>query len=191
LLFSIVAFAATLILPAVVGSGHHQSSRIMPRNFHTHQQDARLSTLLMIWSAGLAFSALLMVASWWTTNWRLATILVAANGVSWAISNWVPFALVGRLTAQDEESDGSDHTQAGLHASSAGRSNGAVSGVHNAAISAPQILAALICSGILSTAQRSGSSYGPGWVLLAGGFAYSCAGYLALRSARSKRFAFA
>ena len=46
---------------------------------------------------------------------------------------------------------------------------GAIIGLHNVAVSAPQILAAFWCSGIFWAAQAFGSREGTAWVLRAGG----------------------
>jgi len=58
---------------------------------------------------------------------------------------------------------------------------GAIMGLHNVAISAPQIVAALACSGIFGLAKVTGSHYGTGWVLRAGGVAALGAAYLTYR----------
>ena len=58
---------------------------------------------------------------------------------------------------------------------------GAIMGLHNVAISSPQILAALACSGIFSLAKMMGSQTGTGWVLRAGGGAALGAAYLTSR----------
>lgn len=58
---------------------------------------------------------------------------------------------------------------------------GAIMGLHNVAISAPQIFAALVCSVIFWLAKLAGNPYGTGWVLRAGGVAASGAAYLTYR----------
>lgn len=58
---------------------------------------------------------------------------------------------------------------------------GAIMGLHNVAISAPQILSALACSGIFGLSKMVGSAYGTGAVLRAGGCATLVAAYLTYR----------
>ncbi|GAA6055261.1 hypothetical protein JCM3770_001513 [Rhodotorula araucariae] len=46
------------------------------------------------WTLGLAWYAGCMLATFWTSGLRGATVIVALAGVPWAITCWVPFALV-------------------------------------------------------------------------------------------------
>ena len=63
-------------------------------------------------------------------------VLVGAAGIPWAVTQWVPFAIIGfevsRLTREGE-----------------GNKAGAILGVHNMAISLPQVFAGLIASGVI------------------------------------------
>lgn len=47
-----------------------------------------------MWTVALAWYAACMVATFWATSVRGATAVVALVGVPWAITCWVPFALV-------------------------------------------------------------------------------------------------
>ncbi|KPV72096.1 uncharacterized protein RHOBADRAFT_47279 [Rhodotorula graminis WP1] len=67
-------------LPSRVGPvGRLVLSELTPRN---------------MWTVALAWYAACMVATFWATSVRGATAVVALVGVPWAITCWVPFALV-------------------------------------------------------------------------------------------------
>lgn len=172
--FSCVAFGAMILLPSVIdrSSGTCQPPTATP-----------LSKLFFSWSASLALSATLMLLTLVTSDYTATSILIAINGVSWAITNWLPFALIGRLTAHGGPHCSDDpENQSSYNRRS---SNGAISGLHNVAISAPQVLAAGICSMVFWATRAAGSPDGSGWVLRTGGLAYLAAGCVAFRTARS------
>ncbi|GAA5900708.1 hypothetical protein JCM8208_004587 [Rhodotorula glutinis] len=67
-------------LPSRIGPvGRWLLSELTPRN---------------MWTVALAWYAACMVATFWATSVRGATAIVALVGVPWAITCWVPFALV-------------------------------------------------------------------------------------------------
>jgi len=179
-----VAVVTTILLPMAVDGKLGLQLRPKPRS--RGSEGTQLSTLLNLWSSGLGFSAALMLAIQITTDWRLATILVAANGISWAITNWLPFALVGQITAKLDAHGISDDGRISFNFPVSGQSSGTVSGFHNAAISAPQILSAAVCGAVFTVARAAGSTYGAGWVLCTGSLSSLAAAYLAVRSANSK-----
>ena len=176
LLFSIVAFGTNLLLPLLLGvtTKHGRSAKKTSAQFGTSQA----------WTCAHIFFALAMFATMMVTTQAAATFLVASVGLSWAFTHWAPFAIIGNelgneLAARrsfnisthgsldDETSTVNVEVQAG-----------AVMGLHNVAISAPQIIAALACSLIFALAQSLGSQDGTGWVLRAGGCAALFAAYL-------------
>jgi solute carrier family 45 protein 1/2/4 len=141
--------------------------------------------LLILWSVSLGLSAVLMCLALVTTILDVTIVLVAMNGIPWAVTNWVPFVLIGKLTADSERFPDCEIT--GQLANASSRSGGSLIGLHNIAISAPQILAAGLSGGILGLAQVAGSAYGTGWVLWAGGLASLAAAGVAFRSATQMR----
>ena len=117
------------------------------------------------------------------TSQAAATFIIASAGLSWALTLWAPFAIIGDelasrqvvlLDAVDDVDDDQVSTSMEVQA-------GAIMGLHNVAISAPQILAALACSGIFWLAKGAGNAYGTGWVLRAGGVAALGAAWLTWR----------
>ena len=178
-LFSIVAFATNLLLPLLleVSNKPGLTAKKLPARFGISQA----------WTCAHIFFALAMFATIMVTTQAAASLLVASVGLSWALTHWAPFAIIGNelgneLTArqsfststngfaEDEVSNVNVEVQAG-----------AIMGLHNVAISAPQIIAALACSAIFWLAKSLGSQDGTGWVLRAGGFAALCAAYLTSR----------
>lgn len=178
-LFSIVAFATNLLLPLLLGI----STRA---GLPTKRPPAKFG-ISQAWTCAHIFFALAMFATMMVSSQIAATFLVASVGLSWALTHWAPFAIIGNelgseLAARqsfststhgsldDEMSNPSVEVQAG-----------AVMGLHNVAISAPQIIASLACSVIFALAKSLGSQDGTGWILRAGGCAALCAAYLTSR----------
>ncbi|WPG98221.1 Hypothetical protein R9X50_00100800 [Acrodontium crateriforme] len=165
LVFSCFSFGASILLPGFVKRCEQLfDDRILTKP----STQLQTSTLMTLWSASLALSSTLMFMTFATTNFDATVVLMAINGLSWAVTNWVPFALIGKLRAVEEQ-DG--RFKSACH--------GSIIGLHNVAISAPQILAAGIAGIILWVAQIAGTPYGTGWVLRAGGIAYLAAASVA------------
>lgn len=171
-LFSIVAFATNSLLPILLGVS------IKP-GLAARKPTAKFG-ISRAWTCAHIFFALAMFATMMVTSQVAATFLVASVGLSWALTHWAPFAIIGSELAarqsfntrtngfpDDEMSTMGVEVQAG-----------AIMGLHNVAISAPQIIAALACSAIFGLAKSLGSQDGTGWVLRAGGCAALCAAYL-------------
>ena len=179
-LFSVVAFAANLLLPLLlrVSTEAGLTARKPPAKFGIAQA----------WTCAHIFFALAMFATVMVTSQAAATFLVASVGLSWALTHWAPFAIIGNelgseLAARqsfDSSTHGSSSDDMMLNASKEVQA-GAVLGLHNVAISAPQMIASLACSIIFALAKSMGSQDGTGWVLRAGGCAALCAAYLTSR----------
>lgn len=82
---------------------------------------------------------------------------------------WAPYAIIGQELAVKQNRQQeigtpklelSDEHQAGI-----------IMSLHNTAISIPQIVAALVCSGIFWISKMAGSQDGVAWCLRAGGLA--------------------
>ena len=191
LLFSIVAFATNLLLPVLLGvSGKH--GLFAAKTSSTR----RSSGIPQAWTCAHVFFALAMFATWTVTSQVAATLLVASVGLSWALTHWAPFAIIGNELGKDVTArNRSFSPSASAHdfpddVESSNLNNnrhhqevqaGAVMGLHNVAVSAPQMVAALLCSVIFALAKVVGSKDGTGWVLRAGGCAALFAAYLTSR----------
>lgn len=177
LLFAIVALVTNLIVPYLVKSP--------PKNYNTvGGSPLRLSILRTIlnrqrfsirqaWIFAHFISATAMFSTFLVTSQTGAIFLVACVGLSWALTLWAPFAIIGAEIAVRRRTLGGEDWER-----SSADGAGAIIGLHNTAISAPQILAALVCSVIFSIVQATGSPGGTAWVLRAGGCATLVAAYL-------------
>lgn len=177
LLFAIVALVTNLIVPFLVKSP--------PKNYEiAGESPIRLSisrtilnrqrfSIRQAWIFAHIISATAMFSTFLVTSQTGAIVLVACVGLSWALTLWAPFAIIGAEIAVRRRTLGAEDWE-----QSSADGAGAIMGLHNTAISAPQILAALVCSVIFSIVQATGSQGGTAWVLRAGGCATLVAAYL-------------
>lgn len=177
LLFAIVALITNLIVPFLVKSP--------PKNYETvGGSPLRLSisrtilnrrqfSIRQAWIFAHLISATAMFSTFLVTSQTGAIVLVACVGLSWALTLWAPFAIIGAEIAIRRRTLGEEDWER-----SSADGAGAIMGLHNTAISAPQILAALVCSVIFSIVQATESPGGTAWVLRAGGCATLVAAYL-------------
>jgi solute carrier family 45 protein 1/2/4 len=123
------------------------------------------------WRYAHIFFVVSMLATFLTKSWISRAILVASVGISWSLTLWGPFAIIGyEVAASDSELPTGQKLQAGM-----------IMSLNNIAISAPQLVAAIICSGIFRFAQWMGSADGMGWALRGGSYAAMVAAYYAGR----------
>ena len=135
-------------------------------------------TLRRAWLLAHFLFALCMLATFFITSTTAATVLAGFIGLPWALTLWAPFALISaEISKRDSEArrtgSGTKEDQAGV-----------ILGLHNVAISAPQILATLMSSVIFKIAQKPrGSPWDDsvGWVLRFGGIASLLAAYMTWR----------
>lgn len=130
----------------------------------------------------IAFAFLIWLTLLTRSPWA-TTCIIAAMGAPWALTNWAPFALIaaeiskrdairresrqahstntreGQLLGGEDKEDSAD--QAGV-----------VLGIHNVAVSAPQVFATLLSSLVFRALQKPRGATGDdsvGWVLRLGG----------------------
>lgn len=177
LLFAIVALFANLTVPFLLKSPPKTYETIggstLPLSISRIILNRRRFSIRQAWIFAHIISATAMFTTFFVTSQTGAIILVACVGLSWALTLWAPFAIIGAEIAARRRTLGEE----GWERSSADGA-GAIMGLHNTAISAPQILAALMCSVIFSIVQATGSQGGTAWVLRAGGCATLVAAYL-------------
>ncbi|CAF9912907.1 MAG: Allantoicase [Alectoria fallacina] len=168
-LFSIVAFATNLLLPLLLGFS-------TKTGLTTKNPPARFG-ISQAWTCAHIFFALAMFATMMVTSQAAATFLVASVGLSWALTHWAPFAIIGNELANELAARQSFSTStngfSNEEMSTVDVQPGAIMGLHNVAISTPQIVAALACSAIFGLAKSLGSQDGTGWVLRSGGYLIS------------------
>lgn len=146
-------------------------------------------TLRRAWLLAQLIFALCMFSTFFINDSTLATVMVAIVGVSWSLTLWAPFALISaEISRKDEErrikqrqklingNANSFYDEEDLEEDRAG----IILGLHNVAVSAPQVIATLICSIIFKFLQKPRSVPGDtsvAWSLRLAGVAALVAAY--------------
>lgn len=133
-----------------------------------------------VWAVGNFLFSFLMFMTCFVSNWLGGAVLVGASGISWSIAVWAPFTLLGQHLAASTKVDASEDEWLDDESCAKVRV-GTILSMHNIAISAPQICAALLNSVIVWFSQTVGSHDGSGWVLRLGAFGPLLAAYLATK----------
>lgn len=142
-----------------------------------------------IWSLSLILFFLITSSSLIFTSTISTLVLVALLGISWAVTIWVPFTVIGEhlvfmdqyagldevVTTSDEEGliteERSDRMNAGL-----------VLGIHNIYICVPQFVSTLVSYVVFSHVKEDAF----GWCIRIGGGFTLMASFLALKAASPK-----
>lgn len=146
-----------------------------------------------LWLASHLLYAACMFAAFFARSLAFVCILVGLCGVSWAVTIWAPWTIIGLHVSYDlDDSDASlslmheyggseeDSSELSVEPKAFSRQQdgcdncerrpGIVFGLHNAFIAGPQILAAVVCSFIFWAAEGTRHD-GVGWALVFGGMA--------------------
>ena len=119
--------------------------------------------MLHLWLGSHLFSACAIFTAGFVSSQVRAVLLITSLGFAWAMTLWVPYSLVGLVLSRQAQGDSVD----GALGDRPSPQMGKVVGLHNAAISAPQILSAIMCSIVFAT---SGDAMPQAlFVLLSGG----------------------
>lgn len=177
-------------------------------------------TLRRTWILSHLLFAICMFSTFLISTYQVGSVVIGLVGICWALTLWAPFALisaeVARIDAErrvrrhqagiatarrpstpshhstdDDLEDGPDPRVAkGTENDENLAQAGIVLGLHNVAVSAPQVFSSLICSGIFKLTQKPrGQPWDDsvGWVLRFGGCAALIAGWLATRLEKETR----
>lgn len=181
LLSSALSLATTILAPHIAST---KSTASLSKNIYLEGLKVRsewLRQIHIIWAFSLLFYAFCTLSTIFVLSTNMAIVVIALTGVPWGVTQWAPFALLGEeIAIYEDESDSA--TEKGGQQSITNLS-GTMLGVHNAAISVPQILAALGSGFIFWCFDGNGSrgDNGIAWVLRAGGIAAIFAAYFAWR----------
>ncbi len=137
-------------------------------------------TLRRAWLLSHLLFAACMALTFIITTPTGATVLVAFVGLSWALSQWAPFALISAEISKRETAA----RRSGRGGAAREDQAGVILGLHNVAIAAPQIIATLVSSAIFKGVQKERGVAGDesvGWVLRFGGVAALVAAYMTSR----------
>ena len=146
-------------------------------------------TLRRMWLLSQILFSVCMFSTFFIRTPVAATVMAAIVGIPWALTVWAPFALISAEIAQREELSRRHHRRIGPHRATSQGSEidgfkpggegegptdqaGIVLGLHNVAVSTPQILATLISSVVFKALQKPRGVPGDdslGWVLRIGG----------------------
>lgn len=155
-------------------------------------------TLRRLWLLSHVLFAICMFSTSFISTPIGATVMTAFVGVSWSVTLWAPFALISAEVAQREakrreeqrrrtryNANVANNTSATVTTplippaavaatEDDGAGAGIILGLHNVAVSSPQILASLISSAVFKALQKPrGTPNDPslGWALRIGGLA--------------------
>jgi len=163
LYLSTVAFVANCALPRLTTLLDRllNSNGTMPP--HWKYPKTPTKAILQIWLASHLYSAFVLFFAGMVGSQTGVILLISSLGLSWAVTLWVPFCLIGLLMSRKRE----HHLDSGTNGDHQLTQMGVVVGLHNAAISVPQILSALICSAVFMASTTA--NQGTLMVLLSGG----------------------
>ncbi|KAH8817196.1 hypothetical protein F5884DRAFT_748665 [Xylogone sp. PMI_703] len=155
LIFAFVALITAIMLYVLVSSKTTQ----LPFGIKIADHSTLLVTLWL-------FSHLLFVACMCVTIFTETivegTILISVIGISWTLTNMVPFAIIGKEVAKSSQA-------------------GTLTSLHNAAISSPQILAAVMCALLFLVAKHTGTRNDITWTMWMAGIAAMGAAWKTIR----------
>lgn len=186
LLFAIVALATTIVVPRFARS----TDFAMPFSEKAAfiNRIGRLRQTHKIWAMSHLLYAMCAFSTFFISSTIAGVTLVGLTGISWGVTQWAPFTLLGEEIAthhveQDSSLENNGQPLSSIH-------SGAMMGVHNAAISAPQILAALGSSFIFWFVEGKKfreDGHGIAWILRISGMAALVAAWLAWQLKRNVR----
>ena len=173
LLFALMTMLTTIVAPVIVAWGQYRA------------QFRRFLTLRNLWIvshiifAVSMLSTLLPVAFLHTSTGT--TVLVAIIGMSWALTTWAPFSLIGEeinfLNADDDTLYGSEKASS----NDVVKGSGTIMSLHITAINVPQFVATIL-SGLVFwlVDQNALGLTGLAWVLRLSGVAAALAAWRTL-----------
>lgn len=125
-------------------------------------------SLAQIWTAAHVLYFAIIMTTLFVDTYSAIIALAGAAGLSWSVTIWAPFAILGKAITESPISPDTiseaDEVQADLDAQSAGLTIG----IHNIAIAVPQIFAALGCSATFMLFSAYSLPDALGWVLRIG-----------------------
>ncbi|KMU76221.1 alpha-glucoside transporter [Coccidioides immitis RMSCC 3703] len=159
-------------------------------------------TLRRLWFLSHVLFSLCMFSTFLIYSPQAGTVVIAIVGISWALTLWAPFAFISAEVAKSDAENRErrhqlrqgipdlSHGHPGSECDENGSSEekvdqaGVILGIHNVAISFPQIASTLISSAIFKALQKPrGEPWDDsvGWVLRFGGCAALGAAYITTR----------
>jgi solute carrier family 45 protein 1/2/4 len=167
-LFGLVSFYCSIVLPWMKPVSTPQSKQTSSRSWLVRVQQHFRITLPSLWIFSQLLFAGCMFSTIFIEDSTSGIIMVATAGISWALTQWIPLAMMSAEIANlkqlsscsaSEEDGVSDEAQTGTLMS-----------IFNAAISAPQIIASFLCSGLFWVLDGADQGEAIVWIMsVAGG----------------------
>lgn len=181
LIYAIISLATNMILPFFVASSNNSSRNCLAIPEFTLRRAWLISHLIF---SACMFSAVIV------RRLSAATTLIGILGISWAVSLWVPFAIISEEVSRRDSirralnRGACDLDSGSCHASKDDDQAGVILGIHNMAIAIPQIISTVESSIIFKFLQKPRGTPGDrsfGVVLAVGGLSTLIAAWLVSR----------
>lgn len=172
-------------------SGSHKSPSLLHRWLDRLQIPGL--TLRRAWLLSQLLFSLCTFSTFFISTPQAATVMTALIGITWSLTLWAPFALISaeisrrderrrrrdrqRLMNGPDEEDGEAEDEEEDKA-------GIILGIHNVAVSSPQVLATIVCSLVFKLLQKPRNVPGDvsvGWTLRLGGLATLVSAFITWR----------
>lgn len=203
--FSLSSLIAGLLMPMITPLGYlknRRKSKFKNYLFKLYNVFAYLgNSVPKVW----AFSHLLLFVVLCFTPIRISfyncLVIMAVLGYAWGIAQWIPFAIISELLIKlkneppnlhlyldsftETTTDGKTPAKTTSHKNEIIIDNGAILGVHNIYIVAPQLISAFISLGVthyVDTQFRATGMVSSGWCMLACSPGALVAAYLILKN---------
>jgi solute carrier family 45, member 1/2/4 len=160
------------------------------KSFLTHIQVPGL-TLRRTWLLAQLLFTVCMFSTFFISTSVAATVMTAFVGISWSLTLWAPFALISaEIAKRDEERRRRQRQKLVSGTENDPEMNeeedkaGIILGLHNVAVSAPQVVATMICSAVFRALQKDRNEPGDtsvGWTLRFGGLVTLVAAFITWR----------
>ncbi|KAG6250797.1 hypothetical protein E4U23_001164 [Claviceps purpurea] len=137
LIFSSISLVTGIAVPYFTAHGSAVSAR--------NSRNNREHIIRRLWAASQLLFATAMLLTLLVTSVVQAFLLVGLSGISWAVTIWAPHAIIGAYASAGMSLTRAERRLAVAEDSFEMRS-GIIVGLHNAAVSAPQIVSAVCCS---------------------------------------------
>lgn len=183
LLWTIVSFITTLVLTRTVRDIHYSESHGGLKSAKSLDPKSRYLSMPRVWTFAHFLFAICMILTLVIRSWPGTVVLVSMVGCSWAATQWIPHAIVGAEISPKQHSTATNNDKDVVIVDDEDMvtHRGAILGLHNLAISTPQIFAALASSAIMWIMTNAGSIEPSVWILRVAAIPAMIAATLALR----------
>lgn len=174
LLFALVALGMNVVLPHIKSCFE---DRAPSGKDNVWSRVEYFCQIHILWALGHLLYAFLALSTFAISSSTGGTVAVTLAGLSWGVTQWAPFALLGEEIASQQAERESLAELGGKRWAT--NQSGAMLGVHSAAVSIPQIMAAMACSCIFWLTSQLGMGDAVAWVLRWSGIAGAIAAWFA------------